>query len=50
MISQVLFLSPGAHVPGIFIALESSVEVAAWIDFGLHVELILVIFVTQIGV
>ena len=45
-----LFLSSGAHVPGIVNVLESSVEVAAWIDFGWHVGLILMIFVTQIGV
>ena len=45
-----LFLSSDGHVPGIVNVLESSVEVAAWIDFGWHVGLILMIFVTQIGV
>ena len=40
MKSQVLFLSSDGHVPGIVNALESSVEVAAWNDFRLHVGLI----------
>ena len=36
--SQALFFFSGAHVPGIVIALESSVEVAAWFSVGSLLE------------